>query len=283
MLLKELGGIKGKVVTMFHGYDIRKGLKRGAGMYAHLRERGDCFLSISKYNRVQLEKLGFDTSKIVDHPVGIDLDRFPFLRDKEHIPPSQRGQVKILTVARLIEEKGLKYGIMSIHELLENNPNLDLQYDIIGEGILGEQLKELVVNLGLTNVIRFLGEMEHTEVSTQMREAHIFLLPSVAEALPVVLMEAQATGLPVVATDIGSVAEIVDDGKSGFLVPPQNITALATKLEYLIKHKESWPRMGKWGREIVERRYDIIKLNQRLVMIYNALLTDEDKTLQERL
>lgn len=281
VLLKELGVIKGKVVTMFHGYDIRRGLKYGANIYAPLRERGDCFLSISKYNRIQLEKFGFESSKIIDHPVGIDLDRFPFRWDKESIPPNHKGQIKILTIARLIREKGLQYGIMSIYELLKSNPNLNVQYNIIGEGILKEQLKELVSELGLIDVVRFFGEMDQTDVSKKMREAHIFLLPSVSEALPVVLMEAQAIGLPVVATDVGSVAEIVADGKSGFIVSTQNVIALASKLEYLIKHPEIWPEMGRCGRKLVEERYNIKKLNRRLVEIYNALLTNNYNVLEE--
>ncbi|MGH7801198.1 MAG: glycosyltransferase [Thermodesulfobacteriota bacterium] len=281
VLLKELGATKGKIVTTFHGYDIRHGLKYGASIYAPLRERGDCFLSISKYNRMQLQKFGFDSSKIIDHPVGIDLDRFPFRWDKESIPPNHRGQIKILTIARLIREKGLQYGIMSIYELLKSNPNLNVQYSIIGEGILGKELKELASELGLEGVVRFLGEMDQTEVSKKMREAHIFLLPSVSEALPVVLMEAQAIGLPVVATDVGSVAEIVADGKSGFIVSTQNVISLASKLEYLIKHPEIWPEMGRCGRTLVEERYNIKKLNRRLVKIYNALLTDNYNLLEE--
>ena len=281
VLLKELGATKGKIVTTFHGYDLRRGLKHGPNMYSPLRDRGDCFLSISKYSRTQLEKFGFDSIKIIDHPVGIDLDRFPFRWDKENKPPDYREPVKILTVARLVREKGLEYGIMSIYELLKSNPNLNVQYNIIGEGILKEQLKELVSELGLIDVVGFLGEMDQTEVSKQMREAHIFLLPSVAEALPIVLMEAQAIGLPVVATDVGSVDEIIADGKSGFVVPSQNVIALASKLEYLIKHPEFWPEMGRCGRKLVEERYNIKKLNRRLVEIYNALLTDNYNMLEE--
>jgi colanic acid/amylovoran biosynthesis glycosyltransferase len=281
VLLKELGVVKGKVVTTFHGYDIRLGLKYGAGIYSHLRDTGDCFLSISKYNRVQLERLGFDSGKIFDHPVGIDLDKFPLRWDKEDIPPNQLGPVKILTVARLVREKGVEYGIMSICELLKKHPNLSLQYSIIGEGILREQLKTLVASLGLERIVRFLGEMNHADVSRQMTGAHIFLLPSVAEVLPVTLMEAQAAGLPVVATDVGSVSEIVADEKCGFIVPARNVVALAHRLEDLIGHPEIWPRMGRYGRKIVEERYDIRKLNQRLVKIYNALLTDDKKMLEE--
>ena len=72
VILRDVGAVSGKVVTTFHGYDIRWGLERGSGFYSILRRYGDCYLAISKYNRARLEKLGFDPSKIVDHPVGID-------------------------------------------------------------------------------------------------------------------------------------------------------------------------------------------------------------------
>jgi colanic acid/amylovoran biosynthesis glycosyltransferase len=281
VLLKELGGIKAKVVTMFHGYDIRLALVYGGSIYAHLQDRGDCFLSISKYSRMQLEKFGFDSHKVVDQPVGIDLNRFPFRWDRENIPLNHGERIKILTVARLVKEKGIEYGIKSIHKLVKSNSNIKVRYIIIGEGILKEQLKELVARLNLVEVVEFLGEMNHADISKQMRGAHIFLLPSVAEVLPVTLMEAQAVGLPVVATDVGGISEIVADGKSGFLVPAHNKSALTTKLEYLISHPEIWLEMGKCGRRIVEERYDIKKLNQRLVNIYNALITDDNKILDE--
>lgn len=277
VLLKEIGGIEGKVVTMFHGYDIRLGLTCGSNIYAHLRDKGDLFLAISNYSREQLERLGFDSRKIVDHPVGIDMDRFPLRWRDRDMPLNHRGRVKILSVARLTREKGIEYGIMSIHELLKSNPGIDVEYNVVGEGVLRDELKRLSVRLGLEGVVRFLGEMEQIGVAKQMREAHIFLLPSVVEVLPVVLMEAQAVGLPVVATDVGGVSEIVADEKSGFLVPAQNVIALASKLEYLIKHPDIWPEMGTCGRMLVEKQYDIKKLNQRLVKIYNALLTDDGK------
>lgn len=281
VLLKELGGIKGKVVTMFHGYDIRLALVYGASIYAHLQNKGDCFLSISKYSRLQLEKFGFDSRKVVDQPVGIDLNKFPLRQDEQNIPLNHEGGIKILTVARLVKEKGIEYGITSIHKLVKSNSKVKVRYSIIGEGILKEQLKKLVARLNLVDVVEFLGAMSHVHISKQMRDAHIFLIPSVAEVLPVTLMEAQAVGLPVVATDVGGIDEIVSDGKSGFLVPPHNAGALATKLEYLISHPEIWLEMGRCGRKIVEERYDIEKLNQRLVNIYNALLTDDNKMLEE--
>lgn len=270
-LLKELGVIKGKLVTTFHGYDIRYGLEHGPRVYEPLRAGGDLFFSISKYNRTQLERLGFESDKIADHPVGINLEKFP-LRWKNRNILSRGERIKILTVARLVKEKGVEYGIRGIHELLQCNPNLLVEYNIIGNGILKSRLKKLVKRLGLGGVVRFLGDMEHSGVLKELNEAHIFLLPSIAEALPVALMEAQAAGLPVVSTDVGGVSELVEEGVSGYVVAARNPTAIKSKIEYLIRHPEIWPEMGAYGRKVVEKNHDVKKLNRKLVERYYALL-----------
>ena len=272
VLVKKLGKLRGKVVTTFHGYDIRLVLKYGPNIYAPLRAAGDCYLSVSKFNRLHLERFNFDPRRIVDHPVGIDLDKFPFRPDRKPPAGNSHKRTEILSVARLTKEKGLEYGIRSIRKLVRKRPDLNLRYTIIGEGILGDRLKGLVAELGLKNTVRFLGKKDQNEVSKQMQKAHIFLLPSVAEALPVVLMEAQAVGLPVVATDVGSVAEIVADEKSGLLFPARNVTAAAAGLDYLIGHPRLLSEMSKHGRRLVEENHDINKLNHRLVNIFNELL-----------
>lgn len=87
-----------------------------------------------------------------------------------------------------------------------------------------------------------------------------------------VLAETQFIGLPVISTLHNGIPEGVLDGKSGFLVPELNVEALAERLHYLIEHPEVWPEMGRCGRDFVEKHYDIKKLNQQLVKIYQNLL-----------
>jgi len=267
--LKQLG-VQGKLVTTFHGYDIRLGVEKGGSIYRQLFRSGDCFLAISDYNYNNLIHFGADPQKIVLHPVGIDLSKFPYRWRCASVKHS--NSIVILTTARLVREKGLQYGIRAIGKLLQWNPGLHLKYHIIGGGPLEEQLKRLVEELNLGKVVQFLGPMGQAEVVREMLQVHLFLLPSVAEALPVTLMEAQAVGLPVVATSVGGTSEAIIDGKSGFLVPERDVDALAERLEYLIEHPELWPEMGRAGRRFVEEHYDIKKLNRRLVEIYEALL-----------
>ena len=273
--MRELGVITAKIVTMFHGYDIRSGIQNGPKLYAKLKEDGDAFLSISPYNKQHLLRFGFEPNKIVDHPVGIDTLRFTsHWKSKLYRNHSERGTVKILTVARLVPEKGLEYGIRSIKEILKRNPYTQIQYNIVGAGEQRSQLEELTRTLNLTGVVRFMGSLDQSEVQNALCEADIFLLPSVNEALPVCLMEAQATELPVVASTVGSIDKIVRNGVSGFLVPERDVDGLAEKLIYLIEHPEVWPEMGRAGRAFIEANYDIEKLNDRLVEVYTRLLND---------
>ena len=271
--LRELGAIKGKIIATFHGYDIRLGIQNWPDFYAKLKEDGDLFLSISPYNKRHLLTFGFDPNKIVDHPVGIDTQRFSsHLESELYQNHDDHRTVRILTIARLVPEKGLEYGIRSIKGIIRKNSSAQIQYTIVGDGEQKSQLEELTRALDLTGVVRFLGSLDRSGVRKTLQQADVFLLPSINEALPVCLMEAQATGLPVVASAVGSVDKVVNNGRSGFLVQAGDVKALAEKLIYLIEHPEIWPEMGRAGRAHVEANYDINKLNDRLVEIYRELL-----------
>lgn len=271
--LREIGLVTAPIVTTFHGYDIRLALKSRRDLYKHLKRHGDCFLAISRYSRGQLEKLGFDGERIIEHPVGIDVARFPPRHDRPRVDPIGDRPVRILTVGRMVWEKAHAVGIRAIHELLRRRPDWNVRFTIIGDGELRGELERLVRELGLEQIVEMPGAMDQPKVRTAMAEADLFLLSSVAEVLPTVLMEAQASGLPVVATKIAAVPEIVEDGQSGLLAEPNDSSALADALEQLILRSSDHAAMGRRGRAIVEERFDIDRLNRRLVEIYEGLRT----------
>ena len=182
--LKKLG-LAGPLVTMFHGYDIRLGIEKGGEIYKELFDVGQRFLAISEYNKRHLLDFGVPPHKLVVHPVGVNVDEF-FLSNKK-----VDEKVKILTVARLVPEKGLEYAIQAISELVKKNPGFHVQYNIIGEGPLEDSLKRTVAKHGLDKMVHFLGAETQDEVKQYLAKSNIFLLSSVAEALPVCLMEAQ--------------------------------------------------------------------------------------------
>jgi colanic acid/amylovoran biosynthesis glycosyltransferase len=272
-ILKDIGVIKGKIVTTFHGFDMSRHIKKsGHNVYDHLFKHGDLFLPISERWKGELVRLGCDEQRIIVHRMGIDTNKFLFSPRK----PRGNGQVHFLTIARLVEKKGVQYGVQAVAKLIRKYPQI--MYKIIGDGPLKTETEKLINSLNMNNNIKLLGWKQQEEIIEIMREADILLAPSVTsingdqEGIPVVIMEAMAMGLPVVSTLHSGIPELVQDGISGFLVPERDVNGLAEKLKYLIEHQEIWPDMGKAGRRYVEENYDIHKLNDRLVRLYRQLL-----------
>lgn len=263
-------GLKGKIVTMFHGYDLRQAQSGPPDLYQPLFSKGDCFLAISDHSRDHLLRLGAASEKIVDHPVGIDLDRFGF--SWSHPEKTGPPPVRIVTVARLCREKGLDCGLEAFSLLLNGHPELSVEYRIVGHGPLEKALKEKCGLLQLTRHVKFMGSGSQEAVIREMTRAHIFFLPSIEEVLPVVLMEALAMGLPCVAAATGSISQILTDPATGYLAEKASPADLADKLYRLISRPQSWPEMGAAGRRHIETHYNIHKLNDRLVVLYQKLL-----------
>ena len=262
-------GIKGKIITSFHGYDISMYIKQeGSRTYRELFRRGDLFTANSNHTREKLIAAGCPPEKIQKLPVGLDMSRFNY--KPRGMTTGQK--TRLGTIARLVEKKGIEYSIKATAKVLQKHPNIE--YEIVGDGPLRESLERLVTELGCRDNIRFLGWLDSDEVIKFMDEISIFILASVTassgdqEGQGLVLQEAQAMGIPVLATLHNGLPEGVIDGKTGFLVPERDSDALAEKLEYLIEHPESWEEMGQAGREFVENAFDVKKLNRRLEGIY---------------
>ena len=267
--LKNIG-IKGKLVTVLYGADIKPAFIEKKNFYTNLFNTGDLFIAITQYHYKIFIHLGIDSKKIILHPVGIDVKQFS---QKQPDIVTKNSVINILTVARLVEDKGLEYGIKAIKELRTHNPTLRLNYNIIGEGPLSFSLRKLVKDLNLTETVHFAGPMTKEEIIEEMKKNQIFILPSISETFGVVLLEAQAMHLPVIATNIGGVSEALVDGKSGFLVPSKDIKSMAEKMEYLINNRRVGSKMGRYGRKFVESHYSINVLNKQLNSILNTLIT----------
>lgn len=270
--LKNIG-VSGKVVTTFHGYDMSLFISdRGENVYKKLFLQCDLCMPISNCWKKKLIQLGCNENKIMVHRMGIDLEKFQYSERK--IQPER--PIKILTLGRLVEKKGHECVIKAVAEVIAKHKNII--YMIAGDGPLRNKLEYLVAELKIKNHVRFLGTVEQDEALKLYQQAHFLILHGVTpsngeqEGIPVVLMEAQAVGLPVISTYHSGIPELVEDGKTGFLIPEKDVDALAEKLEYLIEHPEIWPKTGRAGREFIEKHYDIKKLNKRLVQIYKGLL-----------
>ena len=270
--LMDLGIFRGSFLTTFYGYDISGYVKKyGRHVYEPLFERCEMILCLSELMRRQLLDLGCDREKIVVHHLGISTGRFVF---SPRTTTADR-KIRLLSIARLVEKKGLEYGIRAVAKVSSRYPGLE--YHIAGDGPLMNQLRHLIDSLGSGNCVKLLGWKNQTEIVRILDDTHIFIAPSVTaedgdqEGTPTVLMEALAQGIPVLSTLHSGIPEVVVDGKSGFLVPEKDVDALAEALVSLLDHPEKWPGMGSAGRVHVEENYDIDLLNDRLISLYKQL------------
>jgi colanic acid/amylovoran biosynthesis glycosyltransferase len=271
--LREIGAVTGKIITSFHGYDANViPVLRGDSVYEELFKKADIITANSNFTISKLLELGCPSESIVRLPVGLDTSLYPF---QERKAPRKCSSLKVLTVARLVEKKGIEYSIKAVARVIAKYPIIE--YNIVGDGPLRVQLQDLITEHQLQDSVHLLGWKTKEEVQELYGKAHIFMLASITaansdrEGQGLVLQEAQAMGLPVVATLHNGFPDSVVQGKSAFLVPEKDVSALADRLFYLIENPGNWASMGRIGRKYVEENFDINNLNHQLVDIYEKL------------
>lgn len=261
------------LITSLRGYDVTRsdGALLGSGRpiwirYAlgkkRLQRDGTLFLAVSDALRKQAIARGYPETRTITHYNGVDLDRF-----RPDVAPREPGLV--LHVGRLVEKKGTKVLIEAVAKVTET------KLIVIGDGPLRTALERQARELG--DRVRFLGELPSEEVAQWMRHASVLAAPSLtaadgdAEGLPNVVVEAAASGLPVVGTRHSGIPEAVDDGATGFLVPEGDADALAARLAELLGSESLRGEMGVAARRLAERKFSRQILTARLEAIYDEV------------
>lgn len=168
--------------------------------------------------------------------------------------PSKAGK-KILYVGRLEPVKGLLVLLEAMAGLRDHHP--DMQLTVVGDGSARSAIEAEAQRLGLTDMIDFVGYKTQDEVAALLPLSDMLVLPSFAEGVPVVLMEAMASGKPVIASRVAGVQELVEDGVNGFTVPSGDSIALAERIEQLFADPVARERMGQAGRQTVEQNFNV--------------------------
>jgi glycosyltransferase involved in cell wall biosynthesis len=191
-----------------------------------------------------------------------------------YAPRSHQGPgTELLFVGRPSVWKGFPFLIEAFARLRAERP--DLRLTVVGDGPERREQEARVRAQGLGDAVVFTGYQSQKQVADWLGKADALVLPSLIEGVPVVLMEAGAAGLPVVATNVGGVSELVRDGVSGFLVPPGSAEVLLPPLRALLDDPELRARMGGAGREAVARDFDATREAGRLRHILAAVLAVE--------
>jgi glycosyltransferase involved in cell wall biosynthesis len=198
---------------------------------------------------------------------GLDLTEFG-RADFSSTPPL------IIAVGRLIPKKGFSDLIRSCALLAERGKSF--RCEIIGEGPLGEALRRQIDDMHLQNNVELIGAKPQTQLRGRLAAANVFVLPSVMDPdggmdnLPTVIMEAMATGLPVVSTNIGGIPEMIIDNETGFLVEPGDTAAMADAIEIVINDSSSAARLGHSGYERARTLFSIEKNVRELCALLSA-------------
>jgi colanic acid/amylovoran biosynthesis glycosyltransferase len=270
--------LKIPLVTTFHGFDATLKTHAMIGSPAWFRypllrrklaREGNLFLCASSFIRQKLLESGFPESRTRTHYIGVDCQSIRPRADFEETP-------LILHVARLVEVKGTRYLLRAFATVARKYGRVQLL--IIGDGPLRRQLHALTASLGMRDRVEFLGAVPHVAVLSWMRKAAMLVLPGIRtatgreEGLGMVLLEAAATGLPIVGSRVGGIPECMLDGKTGFLVPERDEDALAQRMAELLEDPVRRHRMGAAGRALVEDRFDIDRQTAVLENFYDSVL-----------
>lgn len=156
-------------------------------------------------------------------------------------------------------------------KLKEENPNINVSLEIYGKGSIEEELKLQAENLGIYKYVKFRGYIENDNVPEVLSKMDIFVVPSLQESFGVAAVEAMAAGLPVIASDVGGLREVVKKNFTGILVKPKDVDALVDALNLLIKDYKLREYYGKNGRETVEEHFNFSYNVDSMVEFYNIV------------
>jgi glycosyltransferase involved in cell wall biosynthesis len=224
--------------------------------------------SISEFNKKILIKLCGSTigSKIQKIHCGINLKNYREIKSK------RKDKFRILSIGSLQPYKGYEYLLMAC--VLLKRRNFKFICEIIGGGELNSSLEKMIIELGLENVVQLLGRKTEVEVAEYLHNAHCYVQPSIItgsgkmEGIPVALMEAMACKLPVIATKISGLPELIEDPYSGFLVPPTDEVALAERIFWIYENPKSAGELGEHGYKKVKKDFNINKIAPQLKELF---------------
>jgi colanic acid/amylovoran biosynthesis glycosyltransferase len=182
------------------------------------------------------------------------------------------GRLRLVTVGRLDWTKGYVYALEAVRALTQRG--VDCAYRIVGEGSARHEVELAIADLGLTERVTLLGSRDREGCREELDGADIFILASVTESFGLAAAEAMATGLPVVATQVGGLPEVVDDGVTGYLVPPRDPQALADQVQVLAQDPTLRADMGRRARERVLAHFNRRRIIDQLLSSYQEVIAE---------
>lgn len=265
------------LAVTFHGYDATMQDKYAkASFWSHrvylrrrqiLKQKARLFIAVSDYIKKNLLEQGFPSEKVVVHHIGVDPKTF-------QPDPSVEREPIVLFVGRLLEKKGCEYLIRAMGKVQAARPDVELV--IIGDGPMKLDLEKLAT--ASLHRYRFLGSQPRQVVQSWMNRALVLGAPSVtavtgeSEGMPIVILEAQAMGLPVVSSIHSGIPDVVVHKETGFLASERDWNTLADYILRLLENKTLWQEFSQKGQERVRTVFNLRSQTEALENLYDAVL-----------
>ena len=268
--IQKCGLIPGRLVTSFRGTDAMKVASRNPTRFRPLFHHDGDVLCVSNAVRDRLISLGCPARKAEVLRSGVDIERFAFRGAQPMHDP-----LRLLSVGRLAPNKGLEYAISATRMLIDEGQ--PVEYCLIGDGPSREALEAQAATLGIDHAVRFMGAVDADDVASALLRSDVLLTPSVTgregeqEGLPNAPKEAMSIGVPVIATGIGGIPELVVHDKTGFLVDEKDAASIADCVRRVVRQWDGLGPLLTAARDAIEREFEINALNDRLEAKYRGL------------
>ncbi len=265
------------LVVHFHGYDAyqQATLEHEGRFYPELFQKAAAIIAVSHDMERQLLALGAPRATLHYNPCGIDVSMF------QGAQPGEVGPV-FVAVGRFVDKKAPQLTLLAFRRVLQDVPAARLT--MIGDGVLWEACKQLSRALGVAHAVDFAGARTHAQVAATMLTARAFVQHSLrtsygdSEGTPVVVLEAGASGLPVVSTRHAGIPDVVLDGETGFLVEEGDVDGMAQAMIRLAQDPQLAAKMGQAGRKRVEEHFSMDRSIANLWRIIESVIEGDRKT-----
>ena len=261
--------LRGRIANLF--------MNHLAKLEAETAKNASIIVTISKYSVEKIQHYyDVDSEKIRIVPNGVDVEAFKPLENQAELKKQfSLGQGPcVLFVGNLIPRKGLPFLVEAAKKIVKHQP--ETKFLIAGVGPLKNYLINIIQDAKLTTNFMFMGRVNEKILPALYNCADVFVLPSIQEGQGIVLLEAQASGIPVVGFDIGGVKEAVRNGETGLLVKAEESEALADSLIKLLDERDLRQRMGVNGRKFVVDNFTWDICAQKMLTVYREVLADKD-------
>ncbi len=246
------------LIVHFHGSDasVKEVLSRYRNSYREMFQKAGGVVAVSSAMKTRLLEMGADPEKTHLNVYGIDCHLFDGASPETSSPT-------FLAVGRFVEKKAPHLTLLAFAEVVRQVPEAKLR--MVGEGPLHGLCRDLTTALKIADAVTFLGAQPHDVVAEEMRNARAFVQHSIeasngdCEGTPLAILEAGATGVPVVSTRHAGIPDVVVDGETGFLVAEKDIAEMAERMLRLAKHSELAADLGRAARDHISREFSMDK------------------------